>query len=287
MGDTLAEDPRAAISVLFERQGEAGTTSSALARVVTHALGSSSPQGAVALLPAVGGHSPPGTLVSGRLLIRGIAPAGLGDWPSTFVVARSGDALVAGRVATELLGLRTVHGVDPGLGLLEVTGDLEQPRSGTEVPAAAWSAAVALGRLALAHELVGASRAMLELACDHARVRKQFDRPIASFQAVRHRLAETLVAISMAEAMLDAAWLDGAPGAASMAKAVAGRQAKTAARHCQQVLAGIGFTVEHPFHRYARRTLVLDAVLGTATSLATTLGGGLIDSRQLPPLLPL
>ena len=47
-----------------------------------------------------------------------------------------------------------------------------------------------------------------------------------------------------------------------MAKAVAGRQARTTARHCQQVLAGIGFTTEHPLHHYVRRTLVLDALLG-------------------------
>ena len=72
-----------------------------------------------------------------------------------------------------------------------------------------------------------------------------------------------------------------------MAKAVAGRQAKTAAKHCQQVLAGIGFTVEHPFHRYVRRTLVLDALLGTAASLTMSLGSELIELRQLPPLLPL
>ena len=73
----------------------------------------------------------------------------------------------------------------------------------------------------------------------------------------------------------------------SMAKAVAGRQARTAARHCQQVLAGIGFTVEHPFHRYVRRMLVLDVLLGTSASLTTAFGVELIDRRELPPLLPL
>ena len=91
----------------------------------------------------------------------------------------------------------------------------------------------------------------------------------------------------MAEAMLDAAWLDRSPGTAAMAKAVAGRQARNAARHCQQVLAGIGFTVEHPLHGYVRRTLVLDALLGTAASLTGALGRGLLDQRRLPPLLPL
>ncbi len=87
--------------------------------------------------------------------------------------------------------------------------------------------------------------------------------------------------------MLDAAWLDRAPDTAAMAKAVAGRQARTAARHCQQVLAGIGFTVEHPLHRYVRRTLVLDQLLGSAASLTTALGDDLIGRRRLPPLLPL
>ena len=53
----------------------------------------------------------------------------------------------------------------------------------------------------------GASRTMLDLAREHAVERVQFDRPIAGFQAVRHRLAETLVAIEAADAALDAAWL--------------------------------------------------------------------------------
>ncbi len=121
----------------------------------------------------------------------------------------------------------------------------------------------------------------------HALDRVQFGRPISGFQAVRHRLAETLVAIEMAEAVLEAAWLDGSPVTAAMAKAVAGRQARTTARHCQQVLAGIGFTTEHPLHLYVRRTLVLDGLLGTAPTLTRALGDDLIASRQLPPLLAL
>ena len=174
------------------------------------------------------------------------------------------------------LALRPVGGVDPDLRAppgdrrrwtAANRGSTSPPAPGTQPSHSdAWPSA---------HELVGCSRAMLDLACEHARGRIQFDRPIASFQAVRHRLAETLVAVGMAEAMLDAAWLDPTPPASSMAKAVAGRQAHTAARHCQQVLAGIGFTVEHPFHRYVRRTLVLDALLGTAASLTTSLGVGL------------
>ena len=63
--------------------------------------------------------------------------------------------------------------------------------------------------------------------------------------------------------------------------------ALTAARHCQQVLAGIGFTAEHPFHRYYRRILLLDQLFGSAHGLTRDFGEELLQSRQLPALLPL
>jgi alkylation response protein AidB-like acyl-CoA dehydrogenase len=135
--------------------------------------------------------------------------------------------------------------------------------------------------------MVGAARTMLDLAGEHARNRIQFGRPIGSFQAVRHRLADALVGIEMAEAMIDAAWLDRAPRTAAMAKSVAGRQARTAARHSQQVLAGIGFTTEHRLHHSVRRTLVLDALLGTGASLTRELGSEVISASRLPTLPPL
>jgi alkylation response protein AidB-like acyl-CoA dehydrogenase len=53
------------------------------------------------------------------------------------------------------------------------------------------------------------------------------------------------------------------------------------------VLAGIGFTTEHPFHRYLRRVLVLDALLGDARTLTKKLGEELLNARRLPPPLPL
>src|SRR6185437_4307493 len=67
------------------------------------------------------------------------------------------------------------------------------------------SAPMGAGRHALGWWLVGAGRAMLALARQHALDRTQFGRPVASFQAIRHRLAETLVAIEGAEATLVAA----------------------------------------------------------------------------------
>jgi alkylation response protein AidB-like acyl-CoA dehydrogenase len=203
------------------------------------------------------------------------------------VITGAGEECVAAVVDTADLALRTVHGLDPRLGLVEVTG-APVPATWQSGPLpTAWSAAVAAGQRALGHELVGASRTMLGLAREHAIERVQFGRPIALFQAVRHRLAEAYVAIEAADAALTAAWDDGTPLTAAMAKAIAGRSARTVSRHCQQVLAGIGFTTEHDLHLFVRRVIVLDRLLGDARWLTRRLGEDLLAARSLPALLPL
>jgi hypothetical protein len=143
---------------------------------------------------------------------------------------------------------------------------------------------LAAGRRALGWWLVGTSRTMLSLARAHALDRIQFGRPIASFQAIRHRLAETLVAIEGAEAALVAATDD---FGSLLAKAAAGRAALTAARHCQQVLAGIGFTAEHDLHRHVRRALVLDGLLGNTRELTREAGAVLRTQGSAPRLVHL
>ncbi|WP_371657601.1 acyl-CoA dehydrogenase family protein [Streptomyces sp. NBC_00280] len=140
------------------------------------------------------------------------------------------------------------------------------------------------GRRALGWWLLGTGRAMLTLARSHVLYRTQFGRPLASFQAVRHRLAETLVALDGAEATLLAA--DDDLGAL-LAKAAAGRAALTAARHCQQVLGGIGFTAEHDLHRHVRRALVLDGLLGSARELTREAGALVREGRSAPRLVQL
>ncbi|WP_210588527.1 acyl-CoA dehydrogenase family protein [Streptomyces sp. GESEQ-35] len=140
------------------------------------------------------------------------------------------------------------------------------------------------GRRALGWWLVGTGRAMLTLARTHAVNRVQFGRPLAAFQAVRHRLAETLVALEGAEATLVAAE---DPFGSLLAKAAAGRAALTAARHCQQVLGGIGFTAEHPLHRHVRRALVLDGLLGSSRELTREAGALLRSEGSAPRLVHL
>jgi alkylation response protein AidB-like acyl-CoA dehydrogenase len=213
--------------------------------------------------------------------VRGV---GLATFPTR---SRALIATVDGAHIVQAGALEVAHtdGIDPRLGLVEVTGsvDLGAPIATT----ADWSTALAAGQRALAHELVGVSRTMLALAREHALDRVQFDRPIAGFQAVRHRLADSLVAIEAADAAAHAAWDDGTPLTAAMAKAIAGRNARFVARHAQQVLAGIGFTTEHPLHHHVRRALVLDRLLGDARSLTASLGADLLAGRRPPSLLPL
>ena len=119
---------------------------------------------------------------------------------------------------------------------------------------------------------------MLALAREHALDRVQFGHPIASFQAVRHRLADALIALDGAEAALLAAEDD---LGSLLAKAAAGQAALTAARHSQQVLGGIGFTAEHGLHRHVRRALVLDGLLGSALEL-TREAGALLRAQARP-----
>lgn len=280
--EALDDDPRAAISTLFHLQGHANATSSAVERVVGVALG----LGGSIVLPAPGRWNPPGTVTADRLTVDGLGTGAIAGAERVFVVAAGDSSDVLVSVPTAALAVRAVRGLDPRLGLFEVRAcSLDVDPSPRAV--GGWQSGVRLAQLAIGHELLGAARKMLELAREHALGRVQFGRPISAFQAVRHRLADTLVSIEMADAMLDAAWLDGSDTSAAMAKALCGRAARTTAGHCQQVLAGIGFTTEHPLHLYVRRVFVLDQLLGSARSLTAELGAALDTSRRLPPLLPL
>jgi hypothetical protein len=283
--DALAVEPRLAIGTLFELQGAAPTTSAALDRVLGDALGRGVVEDTAVVLPVLDSSAPPAELRGDRLDVVGVGTAALAHATSAVVVAHGGEADVAVTVPASALDLRPAHGIDPALGLVEVIGH-DVPAHGAGEPVD-WAAAVGRGQLAVAHELLGASRHMLELARTHALERIQFGRPIGSFQAIRHRLADTLVAIEMADAVVAEAWVDEDPTTIAMAKALAGRSARVTARHCQQVLAGIGFTTEHPLHLSIRRVLVLDQLFGSARTLTRQLGEELLATRRLPAPLPL
>ncbi len=112
---------------------------------------------------------------------------------------------------------------------------------------------------ALAAENVGVAQRAMEMAVAYAKDRKQFDRPIGSYQAVAHRCAQMLLEVEGARSLAYwAAWaLDHepatAPRAASMAKAYAGDAGFRVTASALQVHGGIGFTWEHDLHFFLKR----------------------------------
>ena len=113
---------------------------------------------------------------------------------------------------------------------------------------------------ALAAEAVGIAGRVLEWAVGHARTREQFGRPIGVYEAISHPLADTYVETELARSLACwAAWcVDEDPDrvrlAAASAKAFAAETAVAACERAIQVLGGIGFTWEHPLHRYYKRS---------------------------------
>ncbi|MEI8051017.1 MAG: acyl-CoA dehydrogenase, partial [Actinomycetes bacterium] len=130
-----------------------------------------------------------------------------------------------------------------------------------------------------AAELTGGARACLEAANEYAKTRIQFGRPIGQFQAVKHRLADLLVAVEqMTAATWDAALaidhLDaGDPSTENEAVLCAEAAAALtldggvrAAKDAIQVLGGMGFTWEHDAHLFLRRAATLRGLLGTGAA---------------------
>jgi alkylation response protein AidB-like acyl-CoA dehydrogenase len=283
--DALAADRPVAVAALFEALGESNAVSSALDMVLSSVLTQAEDTVAV-VLPLLRTCDAPARINGSTVIVHGLGTRAIERHDNVVVVASQSTGHTSFVLPTSALRVESRRGLDPDLGVFEVTGSLER-RSLTGRAVVDWDTAIAAGQLALGHQLVGAARTMLELARVHALEREQFGRPIASFQAVRHRLAESLVAIEAAAALLAAAWDEPDPVIAAMAKATAGRSARTVARHSQQVLAGIGFTTEHSFHHYFRRTAVLDQLLGAGGELTHRLGQEAVATGCLPATFPL
>lgn len=123
--------------------------------------------------------------------------------------------------------------------------------------------------------LVGMAGVSSEMAVGYAKVRRQFDRPIGSFQAVKHMCADMLVRAETARAAVHAAAVTvdqpdvgDALRAAHGAALLAVQAAEANARACIQVHGGMGFTWEVPAHLHLKRTVVLARGLGNPADLA-------------------
>lgn len=282
--EMLDAEPRDAVEIVFTALGLANANPGVLDDVVVAALGVEPRADLAVVLPRFGAWAPPAEIVDGEVRVDGLATDRIVT--ATDVLVVGGDRAATVPVAACMVS--PVDGVDPSGGWRRVRGVVAGVATVAPDPATGgWDAAVAAGRRAVGHQIAGADRAVLDLARAHALDRVQFGRPIVSFQAVRHRLAETLVAIEALEATLGAAWDDGTPITSALAKAAAGRTARTAATHCQQVLAGIGFTTDHPFHHYLKRTMVLEGLFGTADAIVLDIGRHLIRTRSAPTLIEL
>ena len=177
-----------------------------------------------------------------------------------------------------------------------VTLDLTRPQAAVELAGATATLiagpdeaprviqhALHVGAGLLAVEQVGAAQHLLDLAVDYAKSRLQFGRPIGSFQAVKHRLADMLVEAEHARSTAyHAVWAltDGSDDAAlatAIAQATTSAALSRIAADTIQVLGGIGFTWEHQAHLYFKRATTDAALLGSAEDHRTRIAELVLD----------
>jgi alkylation response protein AidB-like acyl-CoA dehydrogenase len=131
-----------------------------------------------------------------------------------------------------------------------------------------WRRVVDDGAVALCAELVGSTEQALELAVEYAKVRVQFGRPIATFQAIKHKCAEMLQALELARVGTHyAAWTSDVDDparerAAAMAKGYVSEAANHVAAESIQIHGGVGFTWDCDAHLHYRRAKQNDLMLG-------------------------
>ncbi len=122
--------------------------------------------------------------------------------------------------------------------------------------------------IALANEMVGGAQTMLDSAVSYSKLRVQFGRPIGSFQAIKHKLADMLLEVELAKsaayyaaqaaAIDDAEW----PALANLAKASASEAYLHTAAECIQIHGGIGFTWDNDTHLWFKRAKSSEVFLG-------------------------
>jgi alkylation response protein AidB-like acyl-CoA dehydrogenase len=191
--------------------------------------------------------------------------------PGSLVGAAAGSAVLvladgdgAKLVPTAEATLERIKLIDSTRAYFVARADGGDPLPGDIAPA------VDSGIVALAAELVGVAQRALDVANEYAKEREQLGRPIGSYQAVSHRLADMLWAVEEARSLTYyAAWCaeaepESLPLAASMAKARASDAACEVAHDAIQTLGGIGFTWEHDIHFFLKRARVSAQLMGTS-----------------------
>ncbi len=132
----------------------------------------------------------------------------------------------------------------------------------------AWSAFIDRSHVAIAADMVGTARRLFDMTLHYAKEREQFGKPIGSFQAIQHKLADMSLVVERARASVQYASMTVDAGSADrtrachVAKAAAGRAARSALLEGIQIHGGIGYTEEHDLHLFMRRATASEYLLG-------------------------
>jgi hypothetical protein len=285
--EVLADDAPTALRTLFEIKGEVLGDGDALGPLLVRTIAEAVPHpgltGATLVLPSTLGLSQlPGHVEGDKLIVDGTV---LSSGGLLVIPVGEAPAVRLAIVATDGLAYQPAGAVGDPPGLARVTGTLD---AGTASwidwveGGAAWEAAVAVGRWAVAAELVGIGRQVIAEAVAYTGQRVQYGRPIGTFQALQHRIASAYTSIVGASQVVAEAASSGTPWAALVAKALAGHAAEDCCTQAQQAYGAIGFTWEHPFHRYLRRTYLLDRLFGDWRTLEFEIGTTLQQAREAP-----
>ena len=204
------------------------------------------------------------------------------DW--ALVVADDGDGL--GTYLLESPAGEAVPGLDVTrkLARLELDGRSARRVGPPGDQRAIWQRVADDVSVALCAELVGTSERALELAVNYAQVRVQFDRPIATFQAIKHKAAEMLHHLELARVGTHyAAWASDTDSpdrtrAAAMCKGYAGEAAVAVTAESIQIHGGVGFTWDVDCHLLYRRAKQDDLLFGSQGFQRRRLAGLLLDT---------
>jgi alkylation response protein AidB-like acyl-CoA dehydrogenase len=208
-----------------------------------------------------------------------------------FAERRDGTGLFAVKTDSPGISVTAERGIDQTRKRFRVAlDDAPAHRLATSTPDAI-AAVVDDVLIATAADALGAARAVMELAIEYAKVRKQFGQAIGSFQAIQHLCVDMYETVELARSgVIHALWAaDNADAdqrhlSALRAKAFAGRLA-TVGDTAIQVFGGIGYTWEHDAHLYLKRLLSWSEFLGGPDRYLTELGARLAhpESRGTNP----
>lgn len=217
-----------------------------------------------------------------------------GQWADHVIVAAGGPATPAlVLVSQPAAQVRPLRSLDPCADLATVAfhdapvGEDQILVQGDAVPALL-AQIRDLKRLMVSAEMAGAVDEMVRMGLDYTKTRKQFGRPIGSFQAIQHMVAELAARSYALNRLVVASLTDAAASPARCAelavicKSYASLVGRYTAEEVLQVHGGIGFTKELPFHLYYRRALTNMGLLGEADDLLTEIGRGAIAGPSVP-----